>query len=139
MKKYLFLVIALVGLVGFSGCRKTEVIETAIMPNRTYIRELSSNGWQREANNLIYFDIPLQDLTEYYVLEGSVSIALSFDDEATYDILPTNFSGVAYSVNYTVGSVRIYAQDPLDEDFTIDPPTGVVVAKIVLSDADFIN
>jgi len=100
---------------------------------------LAAGDWQRQSNNLIFCDIPLNDLTDYYILEGNISVALSTDNEASYDILPATINAISYTVNYTTGFVTIYADDPLsDPDIQVPIPSNVVV-KIVLSDSDFIN
>ncbi|WP_134088821.1 hypothetical protein [Olivibacter sp. XZL3] len=140
MKKYLFLMIALVGLVGMSGCEKTEVIET-IMPNKTFIYTVSPGDWVLSNNRTtLEHDINLPELDRYYMDQGNVSVAASFDGEGSYDILPSTFEGLAYSVNYAVGSVLITVKDPLaDPNITLSPPTGDIIFKIVLSESDYIE
>ena len=141
MKKYLFLMIALVGLVGFSGCKKTEVVETAIMPNRTFIYTVSPDDWVLSDNNsTLQHDINLPELEQYYLDQGNVSVAASFDGEGSYDLLPSTFGGLSYAVNYAIGSVLITAKDPLaDPNVTIEKPTGEIVFKVVLSDSDYVE
>ncbi|QNL50420.1 hypothetical protein H8S90_02005 [Olivibacter sp. SDN3] len=141
MKKYLFLMIALVGLAGFSGCRKTEVVETAIMPNRTFIYTVNSNEWQYSEDGLtLLHDINLPELERYYLEQGNVSVAISIDNEQSYEILPATYNGYAYSVNYTVGFVTLKVEDPIiDPEIELQPPGTSIVVKIVLSDSDYID
>jgi len=143
MKKYLFLIIGLIGLVGMSGCKKTEVVETAIMPNKTFIYTVDGNssGWKYSPDGLtLQYDINLPELEQYYLEQGNVSVAISLDDETSYEILPATFNGYAYSVNYTTGFVSLKVEDPLlDPDFELVPPGDKIVVKIVLSDSDYIE
>lgn len=141
MKKYLFLMIALAGLVGMSGCKKTEVVERAIMPNRTFIYTVTSNQWQLSQDGLTLFhDIDLPELEQYYLEQGNVSVAISGDNEQSYDILPATYNGYSYSVNYTAGFVTLKVEDPLLEaGIELKPPASSIVVKIVLSDSDFIQ
>jgi len=134
MRKYLFLMIALVGVLGFSGCSKDDGYYN---PNRTFIYTINANEWSLNNDGSISYDINLPELTDYYITDGFVSVAISADGEQTYEIIPTTVDGIAYSANYAVGSVLIRGQDPLvDPNYPIDP--GAVVVKIVLSDSDFV-
>lgn len=140
MKKYLFLMIALVGLVGMSGCKKTEVVET-VMPNRTFIYTAAPGDWELLDNrSTLQYDINLPELERYYLEIGSVSVSASFDDEGSYDILPATFGGLSYSVNYAEGSVLITVKDPLaDPNVTVEAPTGNIKFKVVLSDSEYVE
>lgn len=138
MKKHLTLVVGFLAILGLTSCTK-EYYD--VVPNRSFRYDISPNQWVRPngINNRIYVDIDLPELTDYYVDQGVVSVAVSFDDNVTYDILPTTFDGVSYSVNYTTGLVTIYAEDPIiDPNVVIDIPSATLIVKITLSDADLI-
>ncbi len=143
MKTTIIYLFSFMLIIGFGACKKTEHDPNPsdqTNPNRSYIVQVTSAGWKRISPSLIRFDIPLKDLTEYYMLQGGVAVALSMDNEATYDILPTNFSGIAFSVNYAIGGISIYAEDPLaDAGVTVPIPQGNFVAKIILSATDFFD
>lgn len=139
MKKIVCILLGISFLMGFSACEdKDDAVP--LNPNVAFIVELDANGWTRESNSLIRFDIPLQDLSDYYMDQGGVSVALSFDNEGSYDILPATFEGVSYSINYTTGWITVYAADPLaDDSITIDFPNGNIVAKIILTETDYLD
>jgi len=126
-------------MMGMYSCTKTEYVPDPQLSSRTYVREIVANNWKRESNALIYCDIPLNDLKDYYILQGSVSVALSFDDEVSYEVLPATIDAVSYSINYTTGFVTIYADDPLSDDGVVTPIPASVIVKIVLSDSEFID
>lgn len=139
MKRLLFLFFGVSTAAALSSCTKTEVIEN--IPNYSYVYTIAQDqwNWDEGVTYQVYYDKAVPDLTDYYLLEGNVSVAISFDDEASYDILPTTFDGMAYSVNYTVGSVTIFAEDPLaDSGIEIPLPDNAVV-KVILSDASFVG
>ena len=141
MKKTLLFFCAFL-IIGITACTKTEYVQPpeAENPNRAYVLALEPNKWQRESNAKIYYDIPLRDLTEYYMLQGGVAVALSFDEEDSYEILPTTSEGIAYSVNYGIGWVTIIADDPLaDDGVTTNFPEADIYAKIILSTTDYVN
>lgn len=137
-KTLLFLSIMILGI---TSCTETEYIqpEPALNPNIAYVVELPANGWERVSNRMVKFDIPMRDLTEYFVLQGNVAVALSFDNEDSYDALPATLDGISYSVNYGIGWVTITMDDPLAENVNIPAPTGLVVAKIILSETDYVD
>jgi len=138
MKKYLTLVVGLITIVGMTSCTK-EYYDT--VRSQTFIYPISQNGWtwQDNVSYQVYHTKALPELTDYYLLEGGVNVAISFDGENSYDILPTTFNGIAYSVNYTIGAITIFAEDPLAEaDIEIPIPDPAVV-KVILSESDFIR
>lgn len=74
------------------------------------------------------------------MLQGGVAVALSFDNEQTYDVLPTTFAAQAYSVNYSIGMVTIYIEDPIaDDDIRIEAPSSDITAKIILTTTDYLD
>jgi hypothetical protein len=139
MKKTLLFLSILI--LGITSCTKTEYIEPepALNPNMAYVVELPANGWERVSNSEVKFDIPMRDLDAYIMGQGNVSVALSFDNEESYEVLPTTFDGFSYSINYGIGWITITKEDPLAEDVAVPAPNRPVVAKIVLSETDYID
>lgn len=137
MKK--FLLAFLVGtatLAVTSSCTK-EYYDT--VPSITKIASKNANQWVLESDNLIYVDVNVPELTDYYVDQGITNVSISFDQEKTYNAIPATIEGVSYSYNYTTGSVRIYAEDPiLESGVIIDPPSHIVI-KISLTEADYVE
>jgi len=139
MKKTLLFLSVMI--LGITSCTETEYIqpEPALNPNIAYVVKIQPNSWERVSNRMVKLDIPLRDLNEYFMGQGNVSVALSFDDEDSYDVLPATIDGISYSVNYGIGWVTITMDDPLAENVNIPAPTGVVVAKIILSETDYVD
>ncbi|MFB2120186.1 hypothetical protein [Parapedobacter sp. 2B3] len=138
MKKHVTLVVGLLIVVGMSSCTK-EYYD--VVPSQTFVYRINQNGWTWENNvsHQVYHTKTLPELTDYYLLEGGVSVAISFDNENSYDVLPTTFNGVAYSVNYTVGAITIFAEDPLADPGIEIPLPDAAVVKVILSESDFIR
>lgn len=147
MKRFLFAIgLSLASLTTFNSCTR-EYITNTYLPSRTFIYTLTPNSWSVSDNGRsILNTIDLPELTRHYLEQGIVSVSMSNDGEATYDILPATFvfdTGtesvpIAFSVNYTVGAVTIYGEDPID-DFIVPVPTGNVILKVSLTDADFVE
>lgn len=138
MKKPLTLVAGFLVVLGVSSCTK-EYYD--VVPNKTFVYTIQPNewSWDEGVSNQIYYDIDLPELTDYYVTQGLVSVAMSDNGESSYDILPSTFGGTAFSVNYTTGFVTIYAEDPIaDPDYEVPIPTATMTVKITLSDAEYI-
>jgi len=140
MKRPLLFLCALL-VIGLTACEKNNNVQPVYEnPNTAFVVTLDPSGWERISNAKIAFDIPLKDLTEYYLLQGGVAVALSFDDEDSYEILPATSEGIAYSVNYAIGWVTIYADDPLaDDGVQTTFPTEDITAKIILSTTDYLD
>lgn len=143
MKNKILALLSFMLILGFSACTKTEYVdrfEEVDNPNKSYIVVLKPNKWVRVSPARIRYDIPLRDLNDYYMDQGGVALALSFDGEASYDILPATFDGLAYSINYGIGEISILVDDPLGtDDIDVNAPTGDVVAKIILSTTDYVD
>lgn len=140
IKNKILALVCLILFVGFSSCTKTEYVDAGPIenPNRSYIVVLRANNWVRVSPALIRYNIPLSALNDYYMDQGGVAVALSFDNEASYDVLPATFDGLAYSINYGVGEISILVDDPLGtDDIDVTIPGGDIVAKIILSTTDY--
>ena len=147
MKKFLSLsaksiamaAMVFVGLISLSSCEKTQIIENFYPnPNISFIYSINANQWT-DRGYQIYHIINLPELTNYYIQQGGVSVAVSFDDEQSYDILPATFNGVAYSVRYSLGRVTIYAEDPLYDSSIMVPIPNKMMVKIILTETDYID
>lgn len=147
MKKFLSLsaksiamsAMVFVGLISLSSCEKTQIIENFYPnPNKSFIYSINPNQWT-DRGYQIYHVINLPELTKYYIQQGGVSVAVSFDNEQSYDILPATFNGVAYSVRYSLGRVTIYAEDPLYDTNVMVPIPNKVMVKIILTETDYID
>lgn len=139
--KNLIFILFSVALLTFSACTKTEYITEYVEsenPNQSYIATLVASNWIRVSPALIEYDIPLKALTDYYLLQGGVAVAISFDDEMSYEVLPATFDGLAYSVRYEKGFVIIAIDDPLSDDgVDVTAPTGNIKAKIILTKTNY--
>ncbi|MCL4640116.1 MULTISPECIES: hypothetical protein [Olivibacter] len=133
MKKYLFLMIALVGLVGMSGCSKDD--DPTFNPNRTFVMELPSSSWRSIDNGEAWeVEIPLDELTSEVFENDDVSVHLMFEDEI-YEPLTTVYNGIAYRYDYAIGSILLDAKwaDGRGGVMENRPPTRYV--KIILSES----
>lgn len=137
MKKFLLaFLIGMATLAATSSCTK-EYYD--IVPSITMVYERTASQWQRNSSNQIYIDLNVPELTSYYVNQGIVNLAISFDNENTYNAIPATIEAVSYSYDYATGSVRIYAEDPiLESGISIDPPAHIFV-KISLTEADYVQ
>ncbi|MFD1768132.1 hypothetical protein [Sphingobacterium suaedae] len=111
-----------------------------VIPSITMVYQRADNQWTYNSNTKVwYLDLPVNELTDYYVDQGIVNVAMSFDGETTYNAIPATFGAIAYSYDYTTGSVRIYAEDPIaDTGVEITPPENIFI-KISLTEADFVE
>ena len=136
MKKILLaLLIGTATLATTSSCKKEYY---TVVPSITAVYSRTANQWVSQSQNTKYVDLSVPELSQYYVNQGIVTLAISFDEEKTYNGLPTTINGISYSFDYTKGSVRIYAQDPINADVTVLVPKLIHV-KVSLSESDFVQ
>lgn len=139
MKKYITPILAIILVFSLSSCEKTNVIENFYPnPNKSFIYVVNSNQWT-DNGSLIFHTLNLPELTNYYIQQGGVSVAMSFDGEESYDLLPATFDGVAYSVRYSLGKVTLYAEDPIADPSILIPIPDQVTVKVILTETDYVE
>lgn len=109
-----------------------------VVPSITMVYQRTANQWGVDELDTDYVDLNVPELRDYYVNQGIVNVAISFDDEQTYFAVPTTLDGIAYSYDYTTGSVRLYAQDPIEGGIAVPIPQHLFI-KISLTEADFVQ
>lgn len=124
-------------LTSFSSCTKEYITPVS----KTMVYERVANQWQSNGNTTKskYVDLAVPELTNYYVDQGVITLAMSFDNEKTYNGIPATIDGVSYNYDYTTGSVRIYAQDPIFQNSTIVDVPDRVFVKVTLTESDFVE
>lgn len=136
MNKLATLCLITFGLLAFSACETTNVYPNT---SKSFVYSINPNQWI-DHEFWITHQLNLPELTDYYVKQGNVSVSISFDNEATYTVLPATFDGVSYWVTYSRGTVTIYAEDPLfDENILIPIPENQAKVKIVLTETDYVE
>lgn len=143
MKKILLaLLIGTATLAATSSCTK-EYYD--VVPSITAVYSRTASQWgtqitETKTGKYItrYVDLTVPELSDYYVDQGIVALAISFDGEKTYNGLPATINGISYTYDYTTKSVRIYAQDPILADVPVNVPDKVFV-KVSLTKADFVQ
>ncbi len=137
MKSRLFIALGVLLSLGLTSCKKEYYYNDS--QNQSFVYEITPNQWV-DGISFFYKDLNLPELTDYYIRQGGVSAAISFDNETSYDILPSTFEGIAYSVRYSRGVVSIIAEDPLaDPNVAIHLPENRVYVKIILTQASFVE
>lgn len=138
MKRLLFA--ALLGtatLVSFSSCKKEYITqEVNVLDGKSFVFNAKPSDWVKTGNTY-RLDIPIKELDQAYYEDGHVSVAIINKDENpnAYEAIPALLYGYEYSYNYSIGNVRIYAND-------LSTPTAApqnMVIKVVLTDAQIGN
>lgn len=138
MKKILLaLAIGSVSLLTLNSCTKEYITNNELVPSVTMVYERVANDWSG-TDNSAYLELSVPELTQYYINQGIISVAISSNNEQTYHTIPSTFNAIAYSYDYSVGKIIIKAQDPILDDFLVEVPNNIVI-KVSLTEADFIE
>lgn len=136
MKKILLaLLIGTATLATTSSCTK-EYYD--VVPSITMVYQRVANQWESESINTKFVDLDVPELKSYFVKQGIVTLAISFDGEKTYNGIPATINGISYSYDYETGSVRIYAQDPINANVPVLVPARIHI-KVSLTESDFVQ
>ncbi|MGK9119843.1 hypothetical protein [Olivibacter jilunii] len=132
MKKYLFLMIALVGLVGMSGCSKDDD-PAPFNPNRTFVFDLPSDSWEPTADGRGWqTDLDFPEITSDVFEYDNVDVHIMFTDEI-YHPLTTVYEGITYRYDYAVGSILLEARYLDGSQIRQRPPTRY--GKVIISES----
>ncbi|WP_313266612.1 hypothetical protein [Sphingobacterium sp.] len=108
-----------------------------VLDGTSYVFPIRSTEWIKEGNNTYRKDIAISDLDKRYYEDGHVSAAIIFDaSNDRYEAIPSELYGYQFSYNYSIGVVRIYAND-VSGSTPVAP--GNMKVKIVLTDASIGN
>ncbi len=135
------LLAALIGtaaLVSFSSCKKEYITqEVNVLDGTSYVFPVKSTEWVKEGTNTYRKDIAIKDLDKRYYEDGHVSVAINVDATPDrYEAIPSELYGYQFSYNYSIGVVRIYANDV--SGGAPAAPDNMIV-KVVLTDASIGN
>lgn len=137
--KRILLAFAIAGasLATLSSCTKEYI--TNSLPGVSYVYPVKSNQWVRIAGtNTFEYRQNIADLDDRYFQDGHVSVAISYDDDdTTYEIIPARIADYDFSANYSIGVVRIFAEDIAGEATVISPKNMYI--KVVLTDTEIGN
>jgi hypothetical protein len=116
----------------FSSCKKdvTQVVNQVF--SATY--SIQPNQWVAGTGNLSYYvNLSVPEIDNIIVQSGGVLVYLSFDNGSSFEAVPEDYGGIAYGAVHSVGSVTIDL-NAIDGVSAVTPPTGTVLAKVVLLD-----
>ena len=138
MKKALLLFFC-AATVMLSSCKK-EVISPETT-NLTILSDIFPNDWKLTPDRLSYVvEISVPENDEFYNQNGSVVVAMSFENLNVYEALPQTYKGFSYRFTYEPGKVKIYLSDPYGQVLVADDePTFESTAKISLLDGQLID
>lgn len=133
MKKILLgLFLAGATLVTTTSCTKEYITNQNFLPGESFVTTINSGDWKHEGNGIYSIDLDFPELDAEYFEYGNVQVALELSSNPnTYDIIPATIKKVHYSVNYTIGSVMIFAEDRNPNPKRPEK----MVAKVTLTDA----
>ncbi|SKB47193.1 hypothetical protein SAMN05660841_00729 [Sphingobacterium nematocida] len=140
MKRILLaLAIAGASLATLSSCTKEYITNNNSLPGVSYVYPVKSSQWVRiNGTNTYEYRQNITDLDDRYFQDGHVSVAISYDNnKTTYEIIPATIADYDYSANYSIGVVRIFAED-IGTGNTVNPPEDMYI-KVVLTDTEVGN
>lgn len=137
MKKFLLaFCIGTATLMASSSCTKEYYDQYYDMvPSITAVYTVTGNSWTGDGSNNAYTDLDVPELTNYYIQQGIVNIALSFDGEVTYHTNGAVYDGATYRFDYSEGLIRIYASG----SNVMNRIPQEVVVKVSLTEADYVE
>jgi hypothetical protein len=129
-------------ILGLSSCTKKyyEVNETyQSVPSKVMVYTVTADKWSYDGNNRLIATLSVNELTQYYMEQGIVTLAVSKNNEASYSTIPAVIEAVSYSFDYEVGKVIVYMEDPIMESgVTLSPPDKMII-KVGLTEADYVE
>jgi len=126
----------LLGLLGLSACKKevTQVVNQAYSVSYN----IKTTDWVAADQGYSYsVTLTVDELDKVIVDDGGVVVYLSFDNGISYVAIPQEFGGVSYGAVHQNKSLYIDFHNI--DGSTPQLPTGLVIAKVVLLDAQHLQ
>ena len=120
--------------IGVGSCTKkvTQVVNQGFSAFYT----IKASGWQANSTNTyINYEFAVKELDQFMLDHGGVMVYLSFNNGDTYEALPQVVENVAYGSYHYLHTVGIDLS-PADNNGTVTKPTGDLLVKLVLLDAE---
>ncbi|MCF6407027.1 hypothetical protein L3C95_29290 [Chitinophaga filiformis] len=132
MKSLLLLPMLMLGIL-FTSCKKEEIIQEVVQPNRTIIFEVKSTSWQFDNTTKTWFaELPIDEIDDYVNQNSGILVYISGDQEL-WEAIPNVFNGSTYVYTYTNG--RLYLEVQGADGATVNPPGATTWAKVVIVDS----
>ncbi len=129
----LFLFLSTVAL-SFSACKK-EYITQQVDQAFSRVYPINGSDWGSSDGGYTYSTtLSVPEIDNIVVGQGGVIVYLSFDNGATFEAVPEVYQNISYGAVHSGGSVTIDIYDV--EGNQITPPSGQILAKVVIVDAD---
>ena len=121
-----------VSVFGMGSCKKevTQVVNQGF----SAIYTIKASDWKVNSSTYINVELAVKELDQVILDHGGVSVYISLDGGKTYEAVPEVVGNVAYGSYHYLGTVGIDLS-PADGTGSVTPPTGDILAKIVLLDA----
>ena len=124
-----------VSTILFTSCRKENITQIDQVDQAfSAVYNIKKSDWTTTDTGYTYTaQIKVPELDDIIYQNGAVLVYLSFAGNSYYEAIPQVFSGISYGVIHSnqYVSIDISALD----GGTVNPPTGDVLAKIILIDA----
>jgi hypothetical protein len=122
----------LFSIILFGACKKTEIQQVNQIFSAVY--SVQGSSWATTDGGLSYStSLTVPELDNVIQAQGGVVVYLSFDNGTDYEAIPEVFDGIAYGAIHATGSVTLDLHAVSGS--TLTPPTGTILAKVLLLDA----
>jgi hypothetical protein len=134
MKSILFLPLMLVAVL-FSSCKKEEIIQQVVTPNRTITTTIQPGDWQLDnAKQTYYVTIDMPEIDGRVYDTNGVLVYFSFTS-GIFEAVPDVLDGTTFEVTHSVNSISVDLQN-VDGTLPAGGPTAPIFVKIVLIESD---
>ena len=135
MKSFLFLPLMLLAIT-FTSCKKEEITQEVVIPNRTITTNIQPNAWQRDDDNGSFFvEINMPEIDKRVYDSNGILAYFSFDG-TTFEAIPDVWQGATLKVTHSVGKLYIDIQGA--DGAQINPPAEEMFVKIILVDSEIV-
>lgn len=136
MKSFLFLPLLMLAIT-FTSCKKEEITQEVVIPNRTIVTDIAPTDWQLATNGSYYrVTINMPEINQAVYDNDAVLAYFSFDG-TNYEAIPDVFQGSTLTVTHAVGKVYVDIQGA--DGGPVDPPGETIRVKIVIVESGLVD
>ena len=132
MKSLLLLPMLMLGIL-FTSCKKEEIVQQVVQPNRTILFEVKATSWQFDNNTKTWFaELPVDEIDDNVNQNSGILVYIS-SDKQLWEAIPDVFNGSTFVYTYSPGSLFLEVQGA--DGSTVDHPKETVWTKVVIVDS----
>lgn len=137
MKSFLFLPLFALLAVSFTSCKKEEITQEVVIPNRTIVTDVAPGDWE-DKGSYKRVTINMPEINDVVYENDAILTYFAFGPNySNYEAIPDVFQGATLTVTHARGFLYIDIQGA--DGGPVDAPAETIRVKIVIVESGIVD